>query len=77
MQLPSMVLDYGIHARMTGLKIIVFNNGHLPRLVNTFTVSRTWERDKPSLTTCPLTTRKTKTRGRTWIKKWHNSKMTD
>ena len=39
MTLPSVALDSGIHARMTGLEIIVFNNKHLPRPINTFTVS--------------------------------------
>jgi hypothetical protein len=39
MQLPSLALDSGIHARMMGLKIVVSNNEHLLEMINTFTVS--------------------------------------
>jgi hypothetical protein len=38
-QLLSLTLDSGIHARMTGLKIVASNNEHLLEMINTFTVS--------------------------------------
>jgi hypothetical protein len=39
MQLPSLALDSGIHARMTGLKIVASDKDYLPEIINTFTVS--------------------------------------
>jgi hypothetical protein len=39
MQLRSMPLDSGIHARITGLKIVTSTNKYLLKIVNTFTVS--------------------------------------
>ncbi len=43
MQLPSMALDSGIHARMTGLKIVASNKKYLPEIINTFTISKAIE----------------------------------
>jgi hypothetical protein len=40
MQLPSLALDSGIHARMTGLKIVASDKDYLPEIINTFTVSK-------------------------------------
>jgi hypothetical protein len=34
-----LALDSGIHAGMTGLKIVASNNEHLLEMINTFTVS--------------------------------------
>ncbi|MFI3188155.1 MAG: hypothetical protein QX190_01140 [Methylococcales bacterium] len=45
MQLPSLALDSGIHARMASLKIVASNNEYLLEIMNTFTVSRAWERE--------------------------------
>ena len=39
MQLPSLALDSGIHARMTGLKIVASDKEYLLKIINTFTVS--------------------------------------
>jgi len=40
MQLPSLALDSGIHARMTDLKIVASDKEYLPEIINTFTVSK-------------------------------------
>jgi hypothetical protein len=43
MLLPSVALDSGIHARMTGLKIVASDKEYLFGIINTFTVSLAWE----------------------------------
>jgi hypothetical protein len=39
MRLPSVALDSGIHARMTGLIVQYLKTNILPEVINTFTVS--------------------------------------
>jgi hypothetical protein len=43
MLLPSLALDSGIHARMTGLKIVASDKEYFLEIINTFTVSGAWE----------------------------------
>jgi hypothetical protein len=46
MRLPSVALDSGIHARMTGLIVQYLKTNILPGLINAFSVSGALERDK-------------------------------
>jgi hypothetical protein len=39
MWLPSLALDFGTYARMTGLKIVASDKEYLLEIIDTFTVS--------------------------------------